>query len=287
MGRLSNIFKSSSPNDDSNGHQVPPPPYNDQEKTVPKSAVILKDRPTSDSGEPSISQIEKPSISDPVPAVPDVLITLKIGPEAKEYHVSKARLCAESKLFRQRFRAGEPHADETSLTYAEFRPRSFDVITHWFDTGELIDYWYEGQTPGDDPAAINCMILYKTLATLQLRIMANHVMDATRKLFLHHAWTVSPALIAWMRSIETENTNLFHCFVDTLVYHLMTFPKYCLADNDALAPQFKSLWDDPALAKVIMEKVLKWQLAKWSDPRSTPGCYYHDHDDGCRRWVKM
>ncbi|KIW88952.1 uncharacterized protein Z519_10436 [Cladophialophora bantiana CBS 173.52] len=72
-------------------------------------------------------------------------------------------------------------------------------------------------------------------------------------------------------------------FIEHLVHHMMTFPRYyhdhlrkSVADDTDRA-EFEELFKIPELAMLIMRKVWQWQIEKFGDPARDKGCAYHVH----------
>jgi hypothetical protein len=92
-------------------------------------------------------------------------------------------------------------------------------------------------------------------------------------------------------------------FVEHLVYHMMTFPRWyhndftknppslakmtsrspaaATAADDARAVRdrenFEKLFEIPELSLLIMRKIWQWQTERWGDPARDKGCAYHVH----------
>ncbi len=96
-------------------------------------------------------------------------------------------------------------------------------------------------------------------------------------------------------------------FIEHLVYHMMTFPRWYHNDftknppaaarvnvpnrppgptpvstaDDARAVRdrenFEKLFEIPELSLLIMRKIWQWQIERWGDPARDKGCAYHVH----------
>ncbi|KIW28642.1 uncharacterized protein PV07_08286 [Cladophialophora immunda] len=70
-------------------------------------------------------------------------------------------------------------------------------------------------------------------------------------------------------------------FIEHLVHHMMTFPRYYHEnlrkneDNDRA--EFEELFKIPELSLLIMRKIWQWQIEKFGDPARDKGCAYHVH----------
>lgn len=107
----------------------------------------------------------------------------------------------------------------------------------------------------------------------------NDVMDVFRKSFADNKMGCDPTQVQLSNERGLSDTSMHDCILRSVVICMLDKPKDFLERED-LITSLNQMSEQSDSSRQIVNGVLRYLSARWSNPHMEKGCCYHDHSDG-------